>query len=427
MTPDDLALLAFGLLAFALVSGRAERGVVTAPMAFALFGLVVGPAGLGLVEMKLNTAFIDGLAEITLVLVLFTDASRIDLSRLDREHVLPIRLLGVGLPLGVLAGMGLGHWLFPGMDWWQAGVLGAILAPTDAALGQAVVDNEAVPVRVRQALNVESGLNDGLAFPAVLLFLSLAGGAEARAPAEWALFVAGQLLLGPLAGLAVGFAGAFAVERMADGGWMNKVLLQISVLSLAVLAYGLAEVVGGNGFIAAFVAGLVVGTRSKVLKGPLQDFGEIEGQLLSLVVFLLFGATMLPDALAVFGPRDLLYAALSLTVVRMVPVALALLGTGLAPLTVLFIGWFGPRGLASILYLLLVVEGGETGVNSALFTTIVLTVFLSVLAHGVTAAPAARAYGRWMRRREGEGPEHRPVRPFPTRLPSGGSKGREAA
>ena len=421
MEPNDLALLALGVFAFALVSGRAERGVVTSPMAFTLFGLLVGPAVLGLVRLPLNTAFIDGLAEITLVLVLFTDASRIDLTRLDRQHILPIRLLGIGLPLSVLAGMGLGALLFPGLSWWEAGLLGAILAPTDAALGQAVVNNPKVPERVRQALNVESGLNDGLAFPALLVFLSLAGGAEARAPGGWALFVAGQLVLGPIVGAAVGTIGAWAVGRAARGGWMDKVFLQISVLSLALLAYGAAGIVGGNGFIAAFVAGLVVGTRSRVLQGPLKDFAEVEGQLLSLVVFLMFGATMLPDALGSIGWLDLLYAVLSLTAVRMVPVALALLGTGLAPLTVLFIGWFGPRGLASIIYLLLVFEGGETGTNTSLFATVTLTVFVSVLAHGITASPAANAYGRYMGRREKRDrkPEHARVEPFPTRLSGG--------
>jgi NhaP-type Na+/H+ or K+/H+ antiporter len=418
--PRDLALLALGVLVFSLGSRRAERGILTAPMSFTLFGLLVSPAVLNLIELPLKNGFVNGLAEITLVLVLFTDASRIDLTRLSRQHTLPIRLLGIGLPLSIALGAAVGIWLFPDIGLWQTAVLGAILAPTDAALGQAVVNNPKVPQRIRQALNVESGLNDGLAFPALLVLLSLAGGAETRSPGEWGLFIAGQLLLGPLAGFTVGFAGAWLVERMSRGDWMNRTFLQISVLSLAVLAYGTAETIGGNGFIAAFTAGLTVGTRAKVLKQPLEDFGEVEGQLLSLVVFLLFGATMLPRALAELGGAEIAYAALSLTVVRMVPVALALIGTGLAPSSVLFIGWFGPRGLASILYLLLITERGNAGTGEALFAAVVCTVFASVMAHGVSASPGDNAYGNLMHRRrmaQGDQPEHETVQPFPTRLP----------
>ena len=307
------------------------------------------------------------------------------------------------------------------MGLWPAVVLGVILAPTDAALGQAVVSDRRVPQRVRQALNVESGLNDGLAFPALLIAASLAGAeaealgaGEARGAAGWAAFAAGQVVLGPLAGVAVGLVGARLAEWAVGRGWMNDVFLRLSTLALALLSYTGAELIEGNGFIAAFVCGLVVGKRSRRLLDGVEDFGETEGQLLTLVVFLLFGAVLLPE-MGSLGWRHLLYAGLSLTVVRMLPVALSLVGTRLAPSTVLFLGWFGPRGLASIIYLLLVLEGGGIDGMAEIESAVLLTIVLSIALHGATAAPLAGAYGRRMKARDAA-PEHRPVFPFPTRM-----------
>jgi NhaP-type Na+/H+ or K+/H+ antiporter len=416
----DLVVIAAAVFAFALVSRRAEAGIVTAPMAFVLFGILVSPVALNWVQLTFRTEFVNGLAEVTLVLALFTDASRIDLRRLDSQHDLPLRLLSFGLPLTIAAGTGVALLLFPQLSLWEAGLLGVILAPTDAALGQAVVNNRLVPVRIRQALNVESGLNDGLVFPVLLVFLSLASpSTETRAASDWLVFVARQLLFGPLAGVIIGYLGAVAIERAAASRWMNKIFLRISVLAVALLAYGGADLIGGNGFIASFAAGLTVGTRSRVLLNALEDFGETEGQVLSLIVFLLFGLTMVPQVVNELDGTDILYAAVSLTVIRMLPVALSLSGTRLYPATTLFLGWFGPRGLASIIYLLLLFEPGDVAATGDLFTTVVVTVLISILAHGITAAPAARRYGQFMARlgEEGKRPEHRPVEPFPVRYP----------
>lgn len=419
MNAPDLVVIAIGVLAFALVSRRAEDGALTAPLVFVLFGLAVSPSMLDLMRLPFRSAFMHGLAEITLALVLFTDAARIDIRRLNAQHDLPLRLLGLGLPLSIAAGVLLAVLMFPHMSLWEAGLLGVILAPTDAALGQAVVCNPRVPVRIRQALNVESGLNDGIAFPVLLVLLSLTStAAESREPAEWLIFIVRQLTLGPLVGVAVGYAGAILVERAAARRWMNLTFLRISVLTLVLLAYGGAELIEGNGFIAAFAAGLLVGVRSHVqCCEALEDFAETEGQLLSLIVFLLFGATMVPTILADVSWIQAAYAVLSLTVVRLACVAASLVGTKLRLSTVLFLGWFGPRGLASILYLLLIIEPGDVSAGSDIFATVVLTVFLSVLAHGVTAAPAARLYGSHMGRLErlGKRPEHCPVDPFPVR------------
>lgn len=427
MNIPDLTLVAAAVFAFALISRRAEAGIVTAPMAFVLFGLAVSPAGLDVVDIPFHTAFMNDLAEITLVLALFSDAARIDLRRLNAQHSLAVRMLGLGLPLTIAAGSGAALLLFPGMGLWSACLLGAILAPTDAALGQAVVMNERVPLRIRQTLNVESGINDGLAFPALLVFMSLVGLAdEVRGLGDWLVFIAKQLVLGPAAGVAVGLVGGTLVEMAVHRRWMNHVFVQISVLSLALLAFGGAELIGGNGFMAAFCAGLSVATRSRALLDSIEDFGETEGQLLALIVFFLFGATMAPQAVADLRWLDVIYAAASLTVVRMVPVALSVVGSRLYPSTVVFLGWFGPRGLASILYLLLIVEAGDVAVTSDLFATVTTTVFLSVLLHGVTASPLARLYGAHMHRLErmrGAGTEHRPAFPFATRFRRHGSSG----
>lgn len=430
MESSDLSIIAAGVFAYALFSRRGESGSITGPMVFTLFGLAVGAAVFDLVDLPATNAVIDGLAEVTLVLALFTDAARIDVSRLSAEHDVPLRLLGIGLPLTMLLGALVAWWMFPGLGFWPAAVLGVILAPTDAALGQAVVTNEAIPVRVRQALNVESGLNDGLAFPVLLIVLSLAMESEAgRSAGGWGLFILGQVGLGPLVGAAIGFAGAWAVEICARRQWMNHVFLQISVLTLALLAYGAAEVVGGNGFIAAFAAGAVVGTRSRRLLDAVEDFGETEGQLLSLVVFLLFGAVLLPTAFAELAWRHVAYAALSLTVIRMVPVALSLVGTRLLPVTVGFLGWFGPRGLASILYLLLILEGGDAPWMADVLPAVLITVLASVLLHGASASPAARAYGAYLTRlpKGRTQPERRPTFPFPTRIGHSRSKAEPAS
>lgn len=418
METADLLIFALGVFLYGLFSRWGERGSLTGPMVFAAFGLVTGSAMLNVVEIAVDGAFLHGLAEIALVLVLFTDAARINVSQLSTEHDVPLRLLGVGLPLTMLLGFAAALLLVPGLELWEAAVLAVILSPTDAALGQAVVSNKAVPQRVRQALNVESGLNDGIAFPVLVIVLTLAVEAETgRGIGAWILFVLGQLALGPFVGLLVGRLGAASVEWASQRREMNHAFVQISVLSLAIIAFGAAEVVGGNGFIAAFVAGMTVGTRSRTLLDAVEDFGETEGQLLNLVVFMIFGAVLLPLALDAISLSHVLYAVLSLTLIRMVPVALSLLGMGLSPSTVLFLGWFGPRGLASILYVLIINEKGEGLAGTPdIIAVAFLTVAFSILAHGVSAAPLARSYGRRMAEVGDAEPEHRRVFAFPTRI-----------
>ena len=254
-----ITLLAVFVFAFGLISKRLQSTSLTAPMIFAAFGVIVGPLGFGLVELDTDSDVLRSLAEATLVLVLFADASVIDLQALRKNLNVPLRLLGIGLPLSIVLGTLAASVLFPNLSVWHAALIAAILAPTDAALGQAVVSNPGVPSRIRQALNVESGLNDGICLPFVFMFLALAAGDHSQPLAYWAEFAVAQLVLGPMAGIAVGFAGAKSINRAVRSSWISPAFQRLSSLVLALLSFCFAEWIGGNGFIAAFVAGITFG------------------------------------------------------------------------------------------------------------------------------------------------------------------------
>ncbi len=395
METAGFAVIALGMIGYALISGRADRMIITPPMVFAVFGLIIGAQGLDIIDLDFEEGLVHLLAELTLVLVLFTDAARIDFRRLSKDHDLPFRMLLIGMPLTIVAGTLLALPIFPEFGLWEAALLAAILTPTDAALGQSVVTSKVVPVRIRQTLNVESGLNDGIALPVIVLFLCLANMEHATDEGTpWLLFGLLQITLGPLVGAAVGFVGGRLIQWAADSGNMTEAFQGLCALALALFSFALAELVGGNGFIAAFVAGLTLGNTSKHLCNFVLEFAEAEGQLLTLFVFMVFGAALVPDLFAHATPMIFLYAVLALTVMRMVPVAISLIGARLRTPTVLFLGWFGPRGLASILFALLVLEepGVVAGEMIALIT--IMTVALSILAHGFTAAPLSARYGR---------------------------------
>ena len=395
---DDLqtvAIIAAALLLYALVSGRLRGTMITAPLVFIVFGFVTGSGGLDIVSMNVGHSAIHFVAEFTLILVLFTDASRIDLGRVRQDHNLPTRMLVVGLPLTIVAGTIVAAWMFPAFSFWEAVLLAALLAPTDAALGHAVVSAKEVPVRIRQAVNIESGLNDGIALPVVLLLAAVAGGhSGATAAGDWLRFGVLQVTLGPLVGAALGYAGARLLDEAGERGWATTSFQGIGILALAVGTYAAAELAGGNGFIAVFVAGMVFGNTVRHPCTFLFEFMETEGQLLMLLTFLIFGAALLPEAMAHLSLENLGYALLSLTVIRMLPIAVSLVGSGVRTPTKLFLGWFGPRGLASILFVLLILEGSEVPHKEQILSVTVLTVALSALLHGISAAPFARRYGR---------------------------------
>jgi len=415
MDLTSVAVIAGGLLVFSLVSGRLHGTVVTPPMVFIVFGFLAGADGLAIAMVNPDHSTIHLVAELTLILILFTDAARINISRLRQDHNLPVRMLVIGLPLTIVAGAIAALQIFPDLLLWEAVLLAALLAPTDAALGQSVVMAKAVPVRIRQTINVESGLNDGFALPAVLLFAALASAqADGSDAGGWIQFGLMQILLGPVADIGIGYAGARLIDTAAERGWINEAFQGISILALTLFTYVVAELIGGNGFIAAFVGGMVFGNTIRHPCTFLFEFMETEGTLLMLVTFFIFGAALLPEGLEHLDPSMLLYAALSLTLIRMIPIAISLLGAGLRLPTILFLGWFGPRGLASILFVLLILEKAEVVHRNELLSITVATVAMSALFHGLSAAPLAKRYAKLVAGM-GDCQEIRPVTELPLR------------
>jgi NhaP-type Na+/H+ or K+/H+ antiporter len=389
------------IFVWGLVSARLTRADLTAPIVFVAVGAL--EAGVGLVDAPSAPETLKPLVELTLVWVLFSDAARIPVREVRRDVTRYVRLLGVGLTLTVLAGWGLAYWLFPYLGVWLALLVAAALAPTDAALGVPVVTNPVVPARVRRLITVESGLNDGIVTPVVMLALAGAASAEgiAGAPGLWEAVA--ELVIGAVVGAAAGFGGGWFLRWARRRGWAAEDFAGIAVLALATAAYAGAVVAHGNGFVAAFCGGLAFGAAAG-RRGPSElMFLEQASGLVSLLVWLAFGAVIGPIMLERVSGSMLLYAVLSLTLVRMVPVAVAAVGSGLDRDTVLFVGWFGPRGLASLVFALLALE--ELGADAeAAVSVIGLTVLLSVLAHGVSAGPLARRYGEAAAAR-GEEPE----------------------
>jgi sodium/hydrogen antiporter len=389
-----LAVLAAVVLAYSLVSRRLDLSAISAPMVFVAAGIVAGPDVLDLVSLDATHGTAFHVAELTLALLLFADAARVDPRSLRGDADLPGRLLGIGMPLTILLGMAAGAVLLTELEFWEAAIVAAVLAPTDAALGQAVVTSRAVPARIRRALTVESGLNDGLSVPFLALFLAIAVDQTVPAASDWLGFAVEQIGWGALIGAAVGGGGAWLVERSAERELTTPLFRQFGVLALAVLAFVLADEAGGNGFIAAFVGGLAAGRVGGTSGARAVEFTEEEGQLLSLAVFFVFGTV----AISFLDAADLgivLYAVLSLTLVRMVPVAVAVRGMGFRPVTVAFMGWFGPRGLASIILALVVAEEEpELPALGVILATMTVTVLASVVLHGLTALPGVGAYAR---------------------------------
>ena len=391
-----VAVVALALLAFAAISGRIEGTPITAAMIFTAVGLLVGSEALGLIEVPPAGETVKLLAEATLALVLFADASRIDVRALRGELSIPLRLLGIGLPLTLLAGFLVALFVFPQLSWSEALLLAVILAPTDAALGQAVVTLTRLPGRVRQGLNVESGLNDGICVPLFWIVLAIAQ-AESGAIGDGAAvrLVLEQIGYGILAGVVAGIAAGCVVVVVGKRGRVGGSWLQVVPVAGAGLAFGIADPIGGSGFIAAFVGGFVFGAVRRRNGGEVGHLIEELGEVLNALTFIVFGAVLLGPVLGDVTWSIALYAVLSLTVVRMVSVAISLIGTGARRPTLAFLGWFGPRGLASIVFAILVLEEGGLPHDGLILTTTYFTIGLSVLAHGLTAAPLANRYATW--------------------------------
>jgi NhaP-type Na+/H+ or K+/H+ antiporter len=278
-----------------------------------------------------------------------------------------------------------------------------------------VINSPRVPARIRRALNVEAGLNDGLSLPFLMLFIALARVDGPLQQPSWIAYTLGQIGFGLAAGLALGWGGGWLLHQATRRGWMTETFQQLGLLALALMTWGAAEALGGNGFIAAFVGGLAVKLGFEKAGDTMIEFSEAWGQLLDYGVFFLFGLLAAVD-LERIGGLVWLYALLSLTLIRMLPVAVALIGTRLRPATVLFLGWFGPRGLASIvLGLIFLKEEASLPGEPLIDLVVTATVLLSVFAHGISAAPGINLYARQVEQMEPDAPERRTV----TEMPAG--------
>ena len=410
-----IQILLFLLLVFfvSLIARRMSGTILTGPMVFTFAGVaayfltpVLASHLPAASSINVESPTILKIGEVTLAIVLFGDATRISLKQAVVEGNFPARLLLVGMPLTVLLGAALAYWLFgEAIPFWEAAILATILAPTDASLGAVVVDSKLVPARVREALSVESGLNDGLSMPFFVLFFALAGFEMHGQSHTWVQFTIMQIGLGVLVGFLIGWAGGKLMNWSENRSWMFEGTHLIALLSLAIIAWGVANGLGGNGFIAAFVGGSALRWSYSRAADYAEEFEDSWGDLLVYFVFFFFGMLAAPW-IAHIPLTGWLYAILSLTVVRMLPVALSLIGTNFAAGTVLFMGWFGPRGLASVvLGLIYLEELTAIHINQSIILTVIATVLLSVLLHGVSAAPLSKVYARYLRKLPSDAPE----------------------
>ena len=392
---NDWAMLAVFIFVYGIIAERLERTLISGAIVYIVFGLVFGPSGLGILNFNVTSENLKLIVELTLALILFTDAANANLAVLKNSIRLPCRLLLVGLPLTIILGFGVGRLLFPDLSLLEAAILATMLAPTDAALGKAVVTNPNVPAKIREDLNVESGLNDGICVPILFALLAIATNQNTEGSTTQLVLglFAEEIGIGVLVGASFAFIavqlGRFCLER----NWISPTWKDVSVVTLAIACFATAQSLGGSGFIASFVGGLVFGGTTRTEKEELLQGSEATGDTVSLITWVVFGSAVVSLAIGQITWSILLYAILSLTVIRILPVLFSLTGVSLDLESKLFVGWFGPRGLASIVFAVIVLDANLPN-GEMLAITASCTVVLSVLAHGLTANPWAGRYSQ---------------------------------
>ena len=405
------------VVVYALAAARIEYLHVTGPIVFVAVGFVLGSGGVSAVELGPGSEIVRVTTAVTLSLLLFSDAASIRLRMLAHDAGLITRLLLIGLPLAVALGTGMAWLILPAMGAGIAALLASILAPTDLSLGLAMFKNPRVPSLVRGAINVESGLNDGIVAPIVTLFLGIAI-AEFEHLTHPLVEAVVEIGIGLGVGGAIGLVGGLLVRHSQQAKWSTASSRQFAVLALVALAYTVAVTAGGNGFIAAFVGGLIFGFMAREVAHGSVQLSERLGTLLTFGVWFVFGASVAPTIISDgLTWRPILYALLSLTLIRMLPVALSLLGKKLHLSTLVFVGWFGPRGLASVVFLIMALQGfDKAGMDTTLLaTTAGWTILLSVVLHGVSAGPVAAWYATRAQRFRPNSPELEPSSQVPVR------------
>jgi len=389
---ETLTILGVFIFFYSISSKGLENTPINGAVLFTAFGLALGPLGLDFLRFEIEAEGLRTLAELTLALVLFTDAANANLGVLKKSFHIPQRLLLIGLPLTILIGFGMGILMFGGLSLIEIAILATMLAPTDAALGKTVVTDESVPVDIREGLNVESGLNDGICVPILFVFLAFATGSNTGGSASMLAvkLVTQQIGIGIAVGGGITILGAWLLGRFYDRGWVSETWIQLPVVTLAVVCFAIAQRLGGSGFIAAFVGGLLFGGIVKRHKHTLLLAAEGTGDTLALLTWVIFGSAIVGQAFKHFSWEIILYSLLSLTIIRMLPAFLVLAGMNLRTDEKLFMGWFGPRGLASIVFAVIVLNAQLPG-GDIIVTTVVCTIILSIIGHGLSANPLVAA------------------------------------
>ena len=395
----ELAILALFVFIYSVIAGRIERSIISGPMVFVVVGFLLGPFALGWLKGDAESEDLRVLADLTLALVLFNDAATSNLSVLKRQFQIPSRMLLLGLPGVILLGFGFAAIMFSDLSIYEAAILATMLAATDAALGKAVITNHSVPARLREGLNVESGLNDGICVPILLFFIALTSVGHDDGHSSSAIqLVARELGIGLAVGLSLAFVGAKLLQWCESRDWHSDIWMQVTVVGLAIASFSLAHSLHGSGYIAAFTGGMLFGYLGKRSTHKYVLAAEGTGETLALVTWMLFGAMVIGPAFALFDWEVVIYAALSLTVIRIVPIYLSLTGTSESVSSRLFLGWFGPRGLASIVFAIMVINE-EVPHGEFIALVVIFTVILSLVAHGISANPLAK----WLGEKEGTG------------------------
>jgi len=391
-TPLVLTLLVLG---YAAMSGLVKRWYVAPALIFLILGMALGPFGLQLLDAGPGTEGYTLLAQLALTIILFNQAAKLDPDGMLQRGRITFRLLVIGIPLSLILGSVTAAALLPVLPWWEAVCLAAIVAPTEVALIDALIEDSRIPERVRRSLSVESGFYDGFALAALLAALALASAHTDPRPSHWEWFIFRTEVLSLIIGVVAGLVGGTVIAWSYRRGWMSDTWAQLATLAVALSCFELGERLQASGFVAAFTGGLAfafVAKRSHTtVPTQVSDAG---GQLLELLVFAMFGAFAVIDGWHHAGWRVILFAVLALLAVRVIAVSIALIRSELPVYSRLFIGWFGPRGIGTVVLGLLVINRGEIQHADLISQVVVVAVTLSLVLHSVTTPLGIRGYQR---------------------------------
>lgn len=394
MTTDTAFVLTVMVLCYAMVSGLVKKWYVAPALIFVLAGMALGPFGFNVLEGGPDTSTFTVLAQLALTMILFNQAADLDLSAVVRRRDVTFRLLVIGIPLAIALGTLTAVIVLPVMPLWEAVCLAAIVAPTEVALIDALLDNERVPERIRHTLSTESGFYDGFALAALLAALAVASQRTHSSDTHWGWFLVRTELVSVAVGVGVGLVGGWVLGMARNRGWMSDTWAQLATVAIALVCFQVGEHLHGSGFVAAFAGGLAfafavrrAGTR------PDMHVSEATGHLLELLVFAMFGGYAVIVGWRAADWRVVVFAVVALVLVRLIAVSVALVRSEVPGRDRLFIGWFGPRGISTLVLGLLVVERGAIEQESLITQVVVITVTLSLVLHSATAWPGIRALG----------------------------------